>query len=104
MMNTLQQNADLLKSPYPCQRAVPVPRSRREMLRQCGGGLGGIALAALLRERAYGIEPESVFAGQVNVAGDRAEYGLHHRPTAKRIIFLYMDGGPSQVDTAALQQ
>ena len=25
--------------------------------------------------------------------------GCHHRPTARNIIFLYMDGGPSQVDT-----
>jgi len=25
--------------------------------------------------------------------------GLHHAPRAKRVIFLFMHGGPSQVDT-----
>ncbi len=61
------------------------------MLSRCGSGLGAIALSALAFNPAYGLDVDSVNSG--------AGRGLHHSPTAKRVIFLYMDGGPSQVDT-----
>ena len=54
--------------------------NRREFLRSSGGGLGSIALAALLSESAR--------------AGDR----LHHKPKAKRVVQLFMAGGASHVD------
>lgn len=57
--------------------------SRREMLCRCANGFGGLALASLLAERAAG-------------AGKAAP---HHTAKAKSVIFLFMDGGPSQVDT-----
>ncbi len=121
-MSIHQKLTESWMSPYPCQSAQAVlrtqsemlqdsrrgasshiaaaaPRTRREMLCQAGGGLGGIALAALLRERAFGLEPESVVGEPGMVTGNHAARGLHHRPRAKRVIFLYMDGGPSQVDT-----
>ena len=56
--------------------------TRRDMLFGAGGGLGGVALTALLQSRAFG-----------------GSEGLHHAAKAKRVIFLYMDGGPSQLDT-----
>jgi len=70
----------------------PSTWSRRELLQRCCGGFGGVALSSLLAE--------SGFAG---IAGDAAN-PLAPRPThfparAERVIFLYMDGGPSQVDT-----
>lgn len=61
--------------------------SRREMLAQCGGGFGAIALAALQSDPAFGSDP------------GKALHGLHHAAAAKNVIFLYMDGGPSQIDT-----
>ena len=59
--------------------------SRRQMLQRCANGFGAVALAALLAEEGHG-------------AADRKPVN-HHPATAKNVIFLYMDGGPSQVDT-----
>jgi hypothetical protein len=62
------------------------------MLAHCAGGFGAIALAGLLSDRA--------FAGLANVAGSSLRPSFpHHAPRARNVIFLYMDGGPSQVDT-----
>jgi hypothetical protein len=72
-----------------CGRFIPSPMTRREMLLRCASGFGGIALAALLGDEALG----------ATVAGPGSPRPPHHRPSAKNIIFLYMDGGPSQVDT-----
>ncbi|ELP35975.1 protein containing DUF1501 [Rhodopirellula baltica SWK14] len=57
--------------------------SRRQMLAQTSMGFGGVALAALMNE----------------AAADHAGHGVHHPAKAKNVIFLYMDGGPSQIDT-----
>src|SRR6187397_245168 len=51
--------------------------SRRMFLRQAGGGLGMMALADLL---------------------SGAERKPHFAPKAKSVIFLFMEGGPSQMD------
>lgn len=61
------------------------------MLWRCANGVGGVALAALLGDRAFaGSDPDPT----------RSSLGIaHHRPRARNVIFLYMDGGPSQVDT-----
>lgn len=70
-----------------CQQFRQRPLSRRQMLSECAGGFGAVALTALLNDRG--------FAGQ----GNESAHGYHFPAKAKRIIFLYMDGGPSQVDT-----
>jgi hypothetical protein len=72
-----------------CRRYLE-PLSRRDMLARCAGGFGMLALSSLLSEAAY--------AESLKAAGGVLEE-LHHKPTARRVIFLYMDGGPSQVDT-----
>jgi hypothetical protein len=62
--------------------------SRREWLFRCANGFGGLALASLLaRENA---------SAATNPLAPRPP---HHSPKAKSVIFLFMDGGPSQVDT-----
>src|SRR5919107_5847204 len=66
-----------------CGRLGEPRTSRREMLRRCAGGFGAVALAALASDRAYGAEAPSP----------------HFRPKARSVIFLFMEGGPSQVDT-----
>lgn len=76
---------------HPCGRDAPAPVSRREMLSRCASGFGAVALAALHRSETLA----STTAGTVGTAG----HGLHHAAKAKNVIFLYMDGGPSQVDT-----
>ena len=58
--------------------------NRRLFLRQSGLGLGGIALGSLLSQNA---------TAAPGVLGKP-----HHEPKAKRIIYLFMAGGPSQLD------
>lgn len=63
------------------------------MLSRCASGFGAVALAALHSDAAFAANgPEAAAVGL-------ADHGPHHAPRAKRVIFLYMDGGPSQVDT-----
>jgi hypothetical protein len=68
-----------------------MPLTRRDMLLRCAGGFGAIALAGLLDDDAL-----AGGRGANRIGGTMLP---HHRPTAKSVIFLYMDGGPSQVDT-----
>lgn len=79
--------------------------TRRHFFGQCGIGLGSIALSQLLRRDAAGVEPNP------NTSGDAANIGVkidptrpmaarpgHFPGTAKNVIFLFMAGGPSQLD------
>ena len=77
----------MTRHPHPCGRELAPPLSRREALRQTSCGFGAVAAAALL-------------------AGDRAAAAgrgvlpaVHHPARATSVIFLYMDGGVSQVDS-----
>ena len=65
--------------------------SRREALRKMGAGIGSIGLASVLGPTA------NAFNG--NGASPLAPKQPHFAPRAKRIIQLFMPGGPSQVDT-----
>ena len=59
---------------------------RRSMLRGLAGGFGSVGLASILSESA--------------AAGSTKLSDLPHFPArAKRVIFLFMNGGPSQMDT-----
>jgi hypothetical protein len=73
-------------------RRHPSTWSRRELLRRCCGGFGGVALSSLMSEGAY--------AGLIRDGNNPLSPRPTHFPArAERVIFLYMDGGPSQVDT-----
>ena len=74
---------------YPNQMCHPL--TRREMLLRSANGFGAAALAALLRSR-----PE-VSRGRSTIPF--APKKPHFPAKAKTVIFLFMDGGPSQVDT-----
>ncbi|MEZ5404383.1 MAG: DUF1501 domain-containing protein [Bryobacteraceae bacterium] len=66
---------------------------RRDMLRAAGAGFPALALAGLLGEEARA-------ASKADAAPDPlAPRSPHFTPRAKRVIFLFMHGGPSQVDT-----
>ena len=71
--------------------------SRREVLCKIGGGFGTLGLASILAD-----------AGLLAAEGERAPVRgnnplaprpPHFRARAKRVIFLFMNGGPSHVDT-----
>ena len=80
-----------------CNRFRPSPVNRRELLQRIGSGFGLTALAALMHDPAYGGEPGDASKGDLKTGS--SNHGLHHPAKAKSVIFLYMDGGPSQVDT-----
>lgn len=65
--------------------------SRREMLCRAANGFGGLALAAMLSE-------DRARANQ-RLTDPMKVRPPHFSPKAKSVIFLFMDGGPSQVDT-----
>ena len=75
-------------------------RTRRDMLKQCCAGFGSVALAGLLSDEAMA---EEVLRRPLKVnpleLGPLAVRKPHFPPRAKRVIFLFMHGGPSQVDT-----
>src|SRR6195952_1611850 len=62
--------------------------NRREFLNRFGMGLGGIALADMLQPAASGAA-----ALDHGVLGEP-----HFAPKARRVIYLFMSGGPSQLD------
>jgi hypothetical protein len=57
-----------------------------------GGGLGSLALAALTGRSSRGNDPDSP------VANPLAAQQPHFAPRAKRVVWLFMDGGPSHID------
>ncbi len=61
--------------------------NRRAMLQRCSTGFGMVALSGLMADR--------TFAG---LAGSSPGQ-LHHLPKAKHVIFCYMSGGASHIDT-----
>ncbi|MFP6882770.1 MAG: DUF1501 domain-containing protein [Roseibacillus sp.] len=58
--------------------------TRRQLLRTGSAGIGSLALGSLLAPKAF--------------AADLAKRGAQFAPKAKRIIFLFMNGAPSQQD------
>src|SRR5918992_4716644 len=77
--------------------APPSPSfaSRRDFLKRAGNGLGLVALSTLLGEKLLRPSIASA-AGAVNPLAPRA---VHFPAKARSVIWLFMNGGPSQVDT-----
>ena len=68
---------------------APITWTRRELLRRSGTGLGALALSTMLAEEESdgavrdALEPRSP----------------HFSAPARQVVHLFMNGGPSQVDT-----
>ena len=62
--------------------------TRRHFFGQCSAGIGSIALASLLNDG-------KIYADQTNPFATKP---THFTPKAKRIIYLFMAGGPSQLE------
>src|SRR4051794_37677020 len=67
--------------------------SRRQVLHQFASGFGMVALSSLLAEEARAGTP-----APEAVSNPLAVRPPHFGPKAKRLIFLFMSGGPSHVD------
>lgn len=65
---------------------TPCGRNRREFLWQIGGGFAGLALTDLLANTANATNPGQSLQSQISAR-------------AKHCVFLFMNGGPSQIDT-----
>jgi Protein of unknown function (DUF1501) len=70
-----------------------LPLSRREVLCRIGGGFGSMALASVMADAGM------VSAAPAAAANPLAPKAPHFPARAKRLIFLFMNGGPSHVDT-----
>src|SRR4051812_230236 len=79
----------LFASPSPAHPGVA--GTRREFFRRAGCGFGTLALAGLL-------EREGLLAG-TDPLNPLAPRRPHFAPRARSVIWLFMNGGPSQVDT-----
>jgi hypothetical protein len=66
--------------------------TRRRFFGRAAAGIGGIALTSLLNERLFAaaVDPASAVGGALPE--------LHFAPKAKRVIYLFMSGGPSHID------
>ncbi len=64
--------------------------NRRQLLQRAGAGFGSLALAALLADETRATP---------SATNPLAPRSPHFKARAKRVIFLFMPGGPSQVDT-----
>lgn len=77
----------------PCHN-YDFPDSRREFLRRAGCGFGAVALAALMREPVLAAPA----ADAAKASGATAQL-VKRAGRAKNVIFCFMEGGPSHLDT-----
>ncbi len=72
-----------------CNCFRETPMTRREMLQSASAGFGAVALATLMGDSAFGAQSKL----------DAVPLAPHFKPRVRNVIFLYMDGGVSQVDS-----
>ena len=68
-------------------------QSRRDFLRNCANGIGTVALADLMAS-----EGLTAAGGDASAAGPLAPRPPHFPAKAKSIIYMFMEGGPSQYE------
>ena len=72
-------------------------RTRREFLWQAGGGFGAAALTSMLSND--GFFDSKANSAELQFKNPLAAKPPHFAPKAKSVIFLFMYGGPSHIDT-----
>jgi hypothetical protein len=70
--------------------------SRRQVLTRCSSGFGMLALAGLMAEEARAKSPENDGAAASDPSAPKRP---HFQPRAKNVIFCFMSGGVSHVDS-----
>src|SRR5437870_2132266 len=89
------------------QRLPFMPLSRRQMLMQAGAGFGYLALQGMLGQQAMAAgltstTPPPTTPGAIKPVASLSPLAAklpHFAAKAKRVIFLFMQGGPSHLDT-----
>ena len=83
--------------PSPC--IEPQRINRRELLKRAGGGAGLLGLAALLADERLLAAPTTAEPSGNSAVNPLAPKPSHFPGKAKRVIWMFVNGGPSQVDT-----
>src|SRR5215207_10128058 len=76
-------------TPHDIDSALTLARTRRHFFRDCGVGVGAMALSSLLARDAHGAKERN---------DPLAPKKPHFPAKAKAVVFLFMAGGPSQLD------
>src|SRR5438477_4411295 len=80
-------------------RASDATLSRRQMLCRCGMGMGALALANLMAQAGLGAPVASLTAAAAGPINPLSPKSPQFPGKAKRVIHIFCNGGPSQVDT-----
>ena len=85
----------------PSETAVEL--NRRALLGAAGMGLGSIAMQSLLQaDDSKAARPNTAISGEAisgeAISGEADSDTAHHRPRARSVIWLFMEGGPSHLD------
>jgi hypothetical protein len=75
------------------QDEIETLMTRRRFFNGCGIGIGSIALASLLNEKLFAGDDQSAIRNPQSAIS-----GPHLAPKARRMIYLFQSGGPSQLD------
>src|SRR5580700_9467942 len=75
------------------------PASRRDFLCRAGGGFGALALYGLMAESGILPSQRAIAAGPAAPSDPLSPKAGQLLGRAKSVIFLFMDGGPSHLDT-----
>ena len=76
-----------------------MPNSRRSFLQGLGGGFGMVAWNAMQRSALSDEQKSSRRIGDIDPLRPLAQRIPHFAPKATSVIFLFLVGGPSQIDT-----
>ncbi|MSR57047.1 MAG: DUF1501 domain-containing protein [Planctomycetaceae bacterium] len=76
----------------PHSREFELVFTRRQLFGRTAAGIGTAALASLLNPQLFAVPAENVAAAPGRLSP------LHFAPKAKRVIYLFMSGGPSHID------
>ncbi|QDT80308.1 hypothetical protein Mal35_37790 [Gimesia maris] len=71
--------------------------ARRQLLKRAGSGLGTLGLLSLLQQE--GVLEQTTAAPSIQATNPLAPKPTHFPAKAKAVIWLFINGGPSQVDT-----
>src|SRR5262245_37201537 len=82
-----------MENPFKILGASEIPTTRRGLLRAAGCGFGYLAITAMMAEDARAA------ASDTQSGNPMASRPPHFPASVKRVIFLFMHGGPSSVDT-----
>ncbi|UXP32033.1 DUF1501 domain-containing protein [Reichenbachiella agarivorans] len=88
-------NHDILRSNHQDLKKIEKQMDRRQFLTKTSLGLGALALGSLFgAEKLLASSPDNAISGPHGIPGLP-----HHLPKAKRIVYLFQSGGPSQFET-----